>query len=246
VLTFHSYCGLTEEFCGTKKVARPSCGIDNPINRVVGYYEGWATGRPCDAFSPEQIPLGVYSHLNFAFASIDPITFQIVPASSRDPDLYRRLTALKRQDGNLKVYIAIGGWTFNDPGPTATTFSDIARSEANQRAFISSLVSFLNTYDFDGVDIDWEYPQAPDRSGRDEDFVNLPNFVRNIKQALAQNGARNGLTMTLPASYWYLRHFDIVKLVQYVEFFNIMSYDLHGEMCFQGPPQSRANIFAAI
>ena len=144
---------MTEEFCGTKKVTRPSCSSKGPIERVVGYYEGWATGRPCDAFTPEQIPMGVYSHLNFAFASIDPVTFQIVPASSRDPALYRRLTSLKRLDPGLKVYIAIGGWAFNDPGPTATTFSDLAASESNQRAFISSLISFLNTYDFDGVDV---------------------------------------------------------------------------------------------
>jgi hypothetical protein len=32
----------------------------------------------------------------------------------------------------------------------------------------------------------------------------------------------------LPASYWYLQHFDIVELSKHVEFFNIMSYDMHG------------------
>ena len=79
------------------------------------------------------------------------------------------------------------------------------------------------------IQIDWEYPEAPDRSGRGIDFANFPVFIKNIQMALAQNGARNGLSITLPASYWYLQHFDIVKLANYVEFFNIMSYDLHGE-----------------
>jgi chitinase len=69
--------------------------------------------------------------------------------------LYRRLTDLKEFDPDLKVYIAIGGWTFNDPGqPTRTTFSDIAGSETNQRAFFASLISFMATYNFDGVDLD--------------------------------------------------------------------------------------------
>ena len=35
-------------------------------------------------------------------------------------------------------------------------------------------------------------------------------------------------TVTLPSSYWYLQHFDIVKMAKTVDWFNIMSYDLHG------------------
>lgn len=39
-------------------------------------------------------------------------------------------------------------------------------------------------------------------------------------------GVDKGLSITLPASYWYLRGFDIVNLEQYVDFFNIMTYDI--------------------
>jgi GH18 family chitinase len=86
----------------------------------------------------------------------------------------------------------------------------------------------MSTYDFDGVDIDWEYPAADDRSGRTEDFENFPKFIRNLKQALSSTGGRDGLSITLPASYWYLQHFDIKTLANDVDWFNIMSYDLHG------------------
>ncbi|EGX89977.1 class V chitinase, putative [Cordyceps militaris CM01] len=222
----HGFCGTTDEFCGDKKVNRPKCD-SHTLQRVVGYYEGWAARRPCNAFLPEQIPVGVYTHLNFAFATIDPSTYEVRPASSADTKLYRRLTSLKDRDPDLKVLIAIGGWTFNDPGPTATTFSDIARSETAQKAFIKSLVSMMSTYDFDGVDLDWEYPQAKDRSGREEDFANFPKFIANLKAALKSSG-RDEVSLTLPASMWYLKHFDIVKLEKDVDFFNIMSYDLHG------------------
>ncbi|KAK4149689.1 chitinase [Chaetomidium leptoderma] len=37
-----------------------------------------------------------------------------------------------------------------------------------------------------------------------------------------------GISITLPASYWYLRGFDIVNLEPHVDFFNIMTYDIHG------------------
>ena len=109
--------------------------------------------RACNVIYPERIPSGIYTHLNFAFATIDPKTFEVRPAAPTDVELYKRLTALKQRDPGLKVYIAIGGWTFNDPGPTATTFSDIARSEANQKAFFKSLSSFMATHNFDGIDI---------------------------------------------------------------------------------------------
>ncbi|GME48568.1 hypothetical protein CNMCM5793_006895 [Neofusicoccum parvum] len=222
------FCGLTEEFCGDKKVTHKTCDKSGGVSRVVGYYESWSSQRSCNTFMPEQIPAGVYTHLNFAFATIDPVTFEVRPASSGDAELYRRLTALKRKDPGLKVFIALGGWTFNDPGPTATTFSDIARSEANQKAFFKSLISFMATYDFDGVDLDWEYPEADDRSGRPEDFANFPKMMANLKKALKGSGGRDGVSITLPASYWYLQHFDIKKLVNSVDFFNMMTYDMHG------------------
>lgn len=34
--------------------------------------------------------------------------------------------------------------------------------------------------------------------------------------------------MTLPTSYWYLQHFNVDSLQQYVDWFNVMAYDLHG------------------
>lgn len=172
--------------------------------------------------------MGVYTHLNYAFASIDPTTFEVVPASNSEVSLYTRLTDLKNQDPDLRVNIAIGGWSFNDPGPTATTFSDLAASESNQKAFFKSLISFMATYNFDGVDIDWEYPGAADRSGRPEDFANLPTFMANLKNALISTGGRDELSMTLPASYWYLQNFDIETLSSTVDYFNFMTYDLHG------------------
>ncbi|KAK2688336.1 hypothetical protein QWA68_013029, partial [Fusarium oxysporum] len=169
-----SYCSTTKDFCGKKTVNRLSCSAKgSPIRRVVGYYEGWATTRSCDRFSPSDIPDGVYTYINFAFASINPKTFKIAPASSEDPALYP-------------------------------------------------------TYGFDGVDIDWEYLAADDREGREEDFANLPKLLNNIKSALKQNGDRNGLSIAIPASYWYLQHFDLAQISKHVDHFNVMTYDFHG------------------
>ncbi|CAG8061960.1 unnamed protein product [Penicillium olsonii] len=224
------FCGTTSEFCGKKKVKRPSCDkSSHTLERVVGYYETWSIRRRCQKrFWPERIPYGVYTHINVAYALIDPTSFEIIPSLTADIALFSRVTHLKRSDPGLKVFIAIGGWTYNNPGPSATTFSDLAASESNQMKFFSSLTKFLFKYDFDGVDIDWEYPGADDRGGRPQDFTNFPRFLKNLKDALKRTGGRDGLSITLPASFWYLQHFDIQNMKKSVDFFNIMTYDLHG------------------
>ncbi|KAJ4087133.1 hypothetical protein NW760_013788 [Fusarium oxysporum] len=222
----HGYCGTTKDFCGTKTVKRPSCEKGDDMLRVVGYFESWAKDRPCEVFNPEDIPIGLYTHINFAFGSINPETFQLEANTPEDKLAYERLTFLKKRDKNLKIYLAVGGWTFNDPGRTAHIFSELAASSIHQHAFQESVESFLTTYNFDGLDLDWEYPVDDKRGGRERDYITFPKFMTKLKRRM--NIADKGLTITLPASYWYLQYFDIKNLENTVDFFNIMSYDLHG------------------
>jgi len=90
-----------------------------------------------------------------------------------------------------------GGWSFNDPGLTQYTFSNLATSESATEAFIASLLTFMNQYGFDGVDIDWEYPAAPDRSGAAVDFENYVGFLSRIRSAFVQSGLQYGLSITI-------------------------------------------------
>ncbi|KAF2134779.1 glycoside hydrolase family 18 protein [Dothidotthia symphoricarpi CBS 119687] len=224
------FCGTTAEFCGDKKVKQPSCkGGKSASQKIIGYYAGWSTTRACGGLFPESLMYNAYTHLNFAFAFIDPKSFQVAPMSEADTEMYPRFTGLKEANPGLKTWISIGGWSMNDPEqPTARTFSELAASKDAQSKFFSSLLNFMSTYGFDGVDIDWEYPVAPERSGKPEDYANYVSFLKNLKNALGSDGHTYGLTLTLPSSYWYLQHFDIKSMAQYLDWFNIMSYDLHG------------------
>ena len=105
---------------------------------------------------PEGIPTAAYTHLNYAFAFIDPSSFNVAPMASTDVALYKRFTGLKDSNPGLQTWISIGGWSMTDPDqPTHTTFSDLAASKDAQSKFFASLLSFLSTYGFDGVDLDW-------------------------------------------------------------------------------------------
>jgi chitinase len=177
---------------------------------------------------PLAFPQGVYTHIYFAFGSINPDTFEVIPGSSGDEQLYVQLQALQTRDSGQARWLSIGGWDFTDSGePTATTFSDLAAADITyQNVFFASLTLFMATWGFTGVDIDWEYPAADDRNGRAEDYGNYPVFLANLKSALDEY--KFGLSITLPTSYWYLQHFDLAAIEPSVDWFNYMSYDLHG------------------
>lgn len=97
------------------------------------------------------MPLNELTHLNYAFAFIDPVTFELTTMDSKTPEsLFKVTTDTKKYNPNLKVYIAVGGWTFSDPGPYQPVFGEIASTEANRKKFADNCVKFCNLWGFDG------------------------------------------------------------------------------------------------
>lgn len=105
------------------------------------------------------------------------------------------IIALAKAAG-AQVMPSIGGWTLSDNFPT------IAATEAGRQAFAANCVKLIEEYDFDGIDIDWEYPAYEDHSGTPEDTVNYTYFLQSIRDALDKLGEAKGryfpLTAALP------------------------------------------------
>ncbi|KAI4243064.1 MAG: hypothetical protein LQ352_007116 [Teloschistes flavicans] len=93
-------------------------------------------------------------------------------------------------------------------------------TSGNRQHFISGLLKFMNQYGFDGIDLDWEYPQADDRGGQEADTTNYVALAKELRAALGNKG----LSMTLPTSFWYLQHFDVKSIQDSVDWFNFMTY----------------------
>ncbi|KAH4252578.1 chitinase [Parastagonospora nodorum] len=205
----------------------PSCGKSSGTakGRRIGYYQGWNTReRKCDKVAPRQINTRGLTHLFYSFAFFHPTTFEIMPMNDGDIPIYGEFTSLKRN--GLQTWIAIGGWSFNDPGTkTYNAYSDMVSTQGNRAAFVSSLIHFMDTYGFQGADIDWEYPAEPKRGGRKEDTDNLVLLMKEMHAAFA---GRYGSSLTIAPDYWYLRGFKPAAMQDYVDFMGFMSYDLHG------------------
>lgn len=59
----------------------------------------------------------------------------------------------KRKHPGVKLMLSVGGWT------RSQMFHEMASTPANRKVFIDSCVEFLKDFpDFDGIDLDWEYP----------------------------------------------------------------------------------------
>ncbi|KAJ7614509.1 hypothetical protein FB45DRAFT_842418 [Roridomyces roridus] len=213
------------------------------LTKRIGYYEGWAAARSCDAWSPSNINVASLTHgtrrrsarinsfthrcaVNFAFAYISS-SFEVVEMTAGDSQLWTETTALKSQNPTLKVFLSIGGWTFNNP-PTAGIFSGLVGSEANTNVFIKSVLGVMNAYGFDGIDIDWEYPVAEDRGGAKGDKENYVTFIKAVKTAFIPFDYE--LSFTAPTSYWYLQNYDLPGMLAdgAADWVNVMTYDLHG------------------
>jgi hypothetical protein len=108
---------------------------------------------------------------SFAFATIDPTTFEVKATSTGAQDLMDRIGTLKFLQPDLKIWIAIGGWAFSDNDQsTAKTFSILSASKPRQQAFAKSLISMMSTYGFDGVDIDWVSRLLPSLAQKADDI----------------------------------------------------------------------------
>ena len=71
------------------------------------------------------------------------------------------------------MMISIGGYT--DSNDRSNKYSNLVANPAKITTFVSSVMAFLYQYDFDGLDIDWEYPSTTaDKTG----YSNLISALR--------------------------------------------------------------------
>ncbi|MFH0516868.1 glycoside hydrolase family 18 protein [Streptomyces sp. M41] len=156
---------------------------------------------------------------------------------------FNQLRELKKKHPGLKVLWSFGGWNWS---------SGFGEASRNPAAFAQSCYDLVENSKwadvFDGIDIDWEYPNACgatcDTSGR-ESFKNLMSAVR------AKFGSRNLVTAAITADASSGGKIDAANYAgaaQYVDWYNPMTYDFFGAWDATGPtaPHSPLNSYNGI
>lgn len=195
-------------------------------SKVVGYYAAWSA---YSGFTPDKIDASKLTHINYAFANIGSDLKIALGYPDIDPSNFTKLNALKQTYANLKTLIAVGGWSWSGK------FSDVALTDSSRTAFADSCVEFIVKYGFDGVDIDWEYPISGGMSTnvkRPEDKQNFTLLLQKLREKLDTRGLMDGkkylLTFAGASGSWYVNNTELGILHQYVDYGNIMTYDIHG------------------
>lgn len=237
------WCGTSETHCvgpnkfslcqqgyGSCSIIRPkTCGEGSGTadKRMIGYYQADnMRNRACNKIYPKDIKTDSYTHLYWAFATIDPNSYVVKLTDAADEANVHDFTALKGKGRNLQTWVAVGGYDFSDEKqPTHTTWADLCANAGNRATFVQSAAAFMDKYGFQGIDLDWEYPGEPKRGGSRADIANFVLLLKDMKTAW---GSKYGISLTLAPDYWYLRYFDVAGLEPYVDHFGFMAYDLHG------------------
>ena len=154
----------------------------------------------------------VMTHINYAFGHVND-TFDGVRIDN--PDRLRAIVALKSVKPELKVMLSVGGWG-------SGRFSEMAADDQRRLSFAQDCLRAVEDFGLDGIDIDWEYPtsDAAGISSSPDDRENFNLLMRDLRAVLGEDRL-----LTL-ASSAYAEYIDFWACEKYLDFVNIMTYDM--------------------
>ena len=225
--------------------------------RTVAYFVNWvrwkvySLRRSCSnpsqgiygrKYFPQTIPADKLTHILYSFGDNRPdgeviltdqwsdiqIHYEGDSWNDQGNNLYgnlKQLNLLKKKNRNLKVLLSIGGWTY---AHEQKHFDTPAATAEGRKAFADSCVKLIKDLGFDGIDIDWEYPQNPEQG---QQLLLLCQAIRSAMDdyadILAQqssDGTRPNFVLSIaaPAGEANYKNMPLGALGQVLDFINLM------------------------
>lgn len=220
--------------------------------RVIGYFTAWGVyGRNYHVKNIDTSgSAAMLTHINYAFANVvnnecvigdSYADYDKAYAAAESVDgvadtwdagalrgSFNQLRKLKQKHPHIKVLISLGGWTWS------SGFSDAALP-ANRESFVRSCVSLFIEDSrwaglFDGIDVDWEYPGTCGLTCnyRPEDSENFTALLAEFRAQLDASSPGLLLTIAAPAGPEKIDKIQAGAIHPYLDFINLMTYDMHG------------------
>lgn len=205
----------------------------NSAFKVIGYYPSWAIYRQ-QPLQPKEIDANLLTHINYAFVKVDTTGNLSLADPWADTDYgsdlnsakpykgnFLQLVQLKKRYPHLKTLFSVGGWTFSD------SFSEMAANPQARANFIRQTIDFCEKYEFDGIDIDWEFPGFSGHNGCPEDTQNFTLLLKEMHAALKAHQPALLISIAAPSGSHY-KDIELSAIHNYLDWINLMGYDLHG------------------
>ncbi|WP_326650081.1 MULTISPECIES: glycosyl hydrolase family 18 protein [unclassified Streptomyces] len=204
-----------------------------------------------------------YADYQKSFAAADSVDGVADTWNQPIVGVFNQFKELKAKHPKLKINISIGGWTYSK------YFHDAAKTDASRKNLVASCVKQYIAGDlpvdggyggegaaagiFDGIDIDWEYPGSEgghlgNHYGA-EDKANFTLLLAEFRKQLDEYGAAHGgkkylLTAALPAGQDKIKNIETDKIGAYLDYANIMTYDMHGAWDADGPAYHQSPLYS--
>lgn len=225
--------------------------------KIVAYYASWQYYDRSSLAKPENLDFTKVDRINFAFFQPDVQGNLFGTDSWGDPlVLYgpynwspqvgeqcynswispggktcnhhhyeKGLIHLVHESGG-EIYPSLGGWTMSN------NFPHIAANAAARLNFANQCVDLIKDYNFDGIDIDWEYPGYEDHEGSPQDKLNFNLLLDEVRVRLdaltSTTGKYYGLTAALPCGPTHVDNIDVLHVANVLDELLLMTYDFHG------------------
>lgn len=200
----------------------------NEDTAIVGYWEG--DGK----LDLDDIPADNLTHINYAFA---PVNEEGKPeVSSGDQKEIEKLNKYKEDHPHVESLISIGGW-----GQNSYYISDLAATEESREQFVEDYINtYIDEYEFDGIDLDWEFPVRGGEDGmqnRLEDKENQTKLFKEFREQLNEKEIETGeeylLTTATPTGRYqnggpYVPgdSYEFDEIPKYLDWVQLMTYDM--------------------
>lgn len=192
----------------------PEVSPQDPV--IMAYYV------PERDYQPEKVPVEKLTHIIYSFTKVIDGEMKFRDPAESGKKL-EQLVLQKKRNPALKVMIACGGWG-------ADGFSDMALTRESRQKFVSSAVAFIEKYQLDGIDIDWEYPgiSGAGTMARDEDKQHFTFLMQELREAL--DGIERPQVLTFASAGWkrYYNYVELDEVMPVVDYMNVMTYDQVG------------------
>ncbi|MGA3042753.1 MAG: glycoside hydrolase family 18 protein [Bryobacteraceae bacterium] len=175
--------------------------------RLVGDYGYWSrTQTP--PYSSDQIPFGMLTHINHAGVGFNANGSLSVPIETpTSPPFLEPALISRAHAAGVKVLLLLGG-----------DFTGLETTPGGLDTLLKNLHTFITTYGYDGLDIDWEYPASTTDT---QTFDALMTGLRHVFPS-----PQYILSADVPP--WGGSGYDVAGLEGTVDYWNVMMYDCAG------------------